>query len=86
MSAKGQRRTKRFPSAMSALPRQADQNDIRRERQMDGIKKAHAEFDLVASHCWWMRLIRKMRKAGETVPQIMRQTMLSKASVYRALG
>ena len=41
MSAKGQRRTKRFPSAMSTLPRQADQNDIRRERQMDGIKRAH---------------------------------------------
>lgn len=30
--------------------------------------------------------IRKMRKAGATVPDIMRQTKLSKASVYRALS
>ena len=33
-----------------------------------------------------IKRVRKMRKAGETVPQIMRQTMLSEASVYRALG
>ena len=30
--------------------------------------------------------IRALREAGETVPAIMRQTGLSKASVYRALG
>jgi DNA-binding IclR family transcriptional regulator len=30
--------------------------------------------------------VRKLRKAGKTVPEIMRQTDLSKASVYRALG
>jgi hypothetical protein len=30
--------------------------------------------------------VRKPRKAGKTVPEIMRQTDLSKASVYRALG
>jgi DNA invertase Pin-like site-specific DNA recombinase len=33
-----------------------------------------------------VREIRKLRKAGRTVPEIMRQTNLSKASVYRALG
>jgi DNA invertase Pin-like site-specific DNA recombinase len=30
--------------------------------------------------------IRKLRRAGSTVPEIMRQTSLSKASVYRALS
>ena len=30
--------------------------------------------------------VRKLRKAGKTVPEIMRQTKLSKASVYRALS
>ena len=30
--------------------------------------------------------VRKLRKAGKTVPEIMRQTSLSKASVYRALS
>ena len=72
---------------MSALPRQADQNDIRRERQMDGIKKAHERGIRFGRKPLLVdEMIRKMRKAGETVPQIMRQTMLSKASVYRALG
>jgi DNA invertase Pin-like site-specific DNA recombinase len=30
--------------------------------------------------------VRKLRKAGKTVPEIMRQTDLSKASMYRELG
>jgi DNA invertase Pin-like site-specific DNA recombinase len=30
--------------------------------------------------------IKVLREAGTTVPEIMRQTKLSKASVYRALG
>ena len=66
------------------------ENDIRRERQMDGIKNAHDRgvrfgrkpllvFEMV-------QRVRKLRKAGQTVPDIMRQTKLNKASVYRALG
>jgi hypothetical protein len=30
--------------------------------------------------------VRKLRKVGKTVPEIMGQTSLSKASVYRALS
>jgi DNA invertase Pin-like site-specific DNA recombinase len=66
------------------------ENDIRRERQMDGIAKAKdrgVRFGrkplLVAET---IRKVRKLRKAGKTVPEIMRQTSLSKASVYRALS
>jgi DNA invertase Pin-like site-specific DNA recombinase len=66
------------------------ENDIRRERQMDGIAKAKdrgVRFGrkplLVADTIW---NVRKLRKAGTTVPEIMRQTKLSKASVYRALS
>jgi hypothetical protein len=66
------------------------ENDIRRERQMDGIAKARdrgVKFgrkpilvpDTICK-------VRKLRKSGETVPEIMRQTLLSKASVYRALA
>jgi DNA invertase Pin-like site-specific DNA recombinase len=33
-----------------------------------------------------IRQVKKLRKAGKTVPEIMRQVDLSKASVYRALG
>jgi DNA invertase Pin-like site-specific DNA recombinase len=57
---------------------------------MDGIKKARelgTRFGrkplLVAET---IQQVRKLRKAGETVPEIMRQTCLSKASVYRALS
>ena len=49
------------------------EDDIRRERQLDGIAKAKE------------RGVRKLRRS-ETVPEIMRQTGLSKASAYRALG
>jgi DNA invertase Pin-like site-specific DNA recombinase len=66
------------------------ENDIRRERQMDGIKKARERGTrfgrkplLIAET---IQQVRKLRKAGKTVPEIMRQTDLSKASVYRALG
>ena len=66
------------------------ENDIRRERQMDGIKKARergirfGRKPLLISET--IQKVRKLRKAGETVPEIMRQTSLSKASVYRALS
>jgi DNA invertase Pin-like site-specific DNA recombinase len=66
------------------------ENDIRRERQMDGIKQARergVQFGrkpLLVDEM--VRRVRKLRKAGQTVPDIMRQTNLSKASVYRALG
>jgi len=66
------------------------ENDIRRERQMDGIAKAQdrgVKFGrkpiLVPET---IKQVRKLRKSGMTVPEIMRQTSLSKASVYRALG
>jgi DNA invertase Pin-like site-specific DNA recombinase len=66
------------------------ENDIRRERQMDGIKKAQergVRFGrkprLVPER---IEQIRDLRAAGTTVPEIIRQTGLSKASVYRALG
>lgn len=66
------------------------ENDIRRERQMDGIKKARergirfGRKPLLVSEM--IQRVRKLRKAGLTVPEIMRQTKLSKASVYRAFG
>jgi DNA invertase Pin-like site-specific DNA recombinase len=57
---------------------------------VDGIKKARERGTrfgrkplLVAET---IQQVRKLRKAGKTVPEIMRQTSLSKASVYRALG
>ena len=66
------------------------ENDIRRERQMDGIAKAKdrgVKFgrkpELTPER---ITQIRKLRKVGTTVPDIMRQTKLSKASVYRALS
>jgi DNA invertase Pin-like site-specific DNA recombinase len=66
------------------------ENDIRRERQMDGIKKARERGTrfgrkplLVAEI---IQQVRKLRKVGKTVPEIMQQTRLSKASVYRALS
>ena len=66
------------------------ENDIRRERQMDGIAKAKergVKFgrkpeltdDKVTD-------IKALRGGGMTVPDIIRKTKLSKASVYRALN
>ena len=66
------------------------ENDIRRERQMDGIAKAQERGVRFGRKPLLLpdkvREIRKLRKGGRTVPEIMRQTKLSKASVYRALG
>jgi DNA invertase Pin-like site-specific DNA recombinase len=66
------------------------ENDIRHERQMDSIKKAQergVRFGrkprLVPQK---VKQIRELRAGGMTVPDIIRQTGLSKASVYRALG
>jgi len=66
------------------------ENDIRREREMDGNAKAKergARFGrkprLLPEK---VEQIREARAAGATVPAIMQQTGLSKASVYRALG
>jgi DNA invertase Pin-like site-specific DNA recombinase len=66
------------------------ENDIRRERQMDGIAKAKdrgVKFgrkpELTQQR---ISQIKKLRKSGTTVPEIMRRMSLSKASVYRALG
>ena len=66
------------------------ENDIRRERQMDGIAKAHdrgvrfgRKPQLVAEV---VEQIKGLREGGATVPEIMRQMQLSKASIYRALG
>ena len=66
------------------------ENDIRRERQMDGIKlalergvrfgrKPLLTEDVVVK-------VRALREKGTTVPEIIRRTGLSKASIYRALG
>jgi DNA invertase Pin-like site-specific DNA recombinase len=66
------------------------ENDIRRERQMDGVAKAKergvkfGRKPLLVDEM--IKRVRKLRTAGETVPEIMRQTQLSKASVYRALA
>lgn len=66
------------------------ETDIRRERQVDGIAKAQERGVRFGRKPLLLpdkvREIRKLRKAGRTVPEIMRQTNLSKASVYRALG
>ena len=66
------------------------ENDIRRERQVDGIAKAKErgvhfgrKLELTPEK---VAEIKSLRLSGETVPEIIRQTNLSKASVYRALG
>ena len=66
------------------------ENDIRRERQMDGIAKAKdrgvkfgRKRELTDDR---MKEIRALRESGETVPTIIERTGFSKASVYRALG
>jgi len=66
------------------------ENDIRRERQQDGIDKAKAEGvrfgpkPLLTLEV--VQKIKELRSGGATVPEIMRRTKLSKASVYRALN
>jgi DNA invertase Pin-like site-specific DNA recombinase len=66
------------------------ENDIRRERQMDGIAKAKdrgvkfgRKRELTDDR---VKEIRDLRESGETVPAIIKRTGFSKASVYRALG
>jgi len=66
------------------------ENDIRRERQMDGIanarergikfgRKRELTDEAVAE-------VKALRAAGNTIPAIMREKGLSKSSVYRALS
>ena len=66
------------------------ENDIRRERQMDGIAKAKergVRFGVEPKLTDEVKArIRQLRSEGMTVPAIMKQTELSKASVYRALS
>ena len=66
------------------------ENDIRRERQMDGIAKAKEQGtrfgrrpDLTPER---IAEIKSLRADGATVPEIIRRVGLSKATVYRALG
>ena len=66
------------------------ENDIRRERQMDGIARARQEGvkfgrkrELTEEK---MEEIRNLREAGETVPAIVKRTGFSESSIYRALG
>jgi DNA invertase Pin-like site-specific DNA recombinase len=66
------------------------ENDIRRERQMDGIKKARERGTRFGRKPLLLpeavEEIRSLREAGTTVPEIIRRTGLSKASIYRALA
>src|SRR6186713_1302206 len=66
------------------------ENDIRRERQMDGVAKAKErgihfgrKLELTPQK---IAEIKSLRQSGITVPGIMQQTNLSKATVYRALA
>ena len=66
------------------------ENDIRRERQMDGIAKAKERGtrfgrkpELTPEK---IAEIKSLRTGGTTVPEIIRRIGLSKATVYRALG
>jgi len=64
------------------------ENDIRRERQQDGINRAKAEGvrfgpkPLLTTEV--VKTIKELRVDG--APEIIRRTKLSKASVYRALN
>ena len=66
------------------------ENDIRRERQMDGIAKARErgvkfgrKRELTDEA---IAQVKALRAAGKTVPEIMREKGFSKSSVYRALS
>src|SRR4026207_1368139 len=65
------------------------ENDIRRERQMDGIAKAKERGVHFGRKreltCDRVEQIKALRMGGLTVPDIMRKMSLSKASIYRAL-
>jgi DNA invertase Pin-like site-specific DNA recombinase len=65
------------------------ENDIRRERQMDGIARAKdkgvkfgRKRELTEDR---VEEIRTLRGSGETVPAIIKRTGFSKASIYRSL-
>lgn len=77
------------PKARLALIAEFE-NDIRRERQMDGIAKAKERGVKFGRKSGLTRErveeIKALRGAGTTVPEIRRQMKLSKASVYRALS
>jgi DNA invertase Pin-like site-specific DNA recombinase len=81
-------RTGNFVMGILALIAEFE-NDIRRERQLDGIAKAKergVRFGVQPKLTETVvKKIRKLRRS-ETVPEIVRQTGLSKASVYRALS
>ena len=66
------------------------ENDIRKERQMEGIAKAKAKGTKFGRKKQLteetIHSIASMREGGMTIPQIMQDTGLSKASVYRALA
>jgi DNA invertase Pin-like site-specific DNA recombinase len=90
-----QRRRSRLPWAVSransilALIAEFE-NDIRRERQQDGINKAKAQGvrfgpkPILTAEV--VQKVKELRADGLTVPEIMRRTKLSKASIYRALA
>jgi DNA invertase Pin-like site-specific DNA recombinase len=66
------------------------ENDIRRERQQDGINKAKAKGvrfgpkPILTAEV--VQKIKELRADGLTVPEIVRRMKLSKASIYRALA
>jgi DNA invertase Pin-like site-specific DNA recombinase len=66
------------------------ENDIRRERQQDGINKAKAEGvrfgpkPILTTEV--VQKVKELRAGGLTVREIMHRTRLSKASIYRALN
>jgi DNA invertase Pin-like site-specific DNA recombinase len=66
------------------------ENDIRRERQQDGINKAKAQGvrfgpkPILTSDV--VQKVKQLRTDGLRVPEIMRRTKLSKASINRALA
>ncbi|PZM08420.1 recombinase family protein [Rhizobium tubonense] len=66
------------------------ENNIRKERQADGIKVAQAKGVQFGRHPKMTEetvvTIRELKEAGVTVKEIMAKTGMSKASVYRALG
>jgi DNA invertase Pin-like site-specific DNA recombinase len=66
------------------------ENDIRRERQQDGINKAKAKGvrfgpkPILTAEV--VQKIKELREEGLTVSEIIRRMKLSKASIYRALA
>ena len=66
------------------------ETNLRKERQMEGIAKARAKGTKFGRKKQLtdeaIHSIASMREGGMTVPQIMKDTGLSKASVYRALA